>query len=267
MDYKVFQNRIMVSFGDTCTFKCKYCYTFAKSFSNYPKKSANEIVDAVARFPNQNFENIYISCDTDSFVDQNRAIDLIEKLSSLKRNIHFTTKVTLSSITIEKLASLNEKLKENNRIIIPAVSICALDSFEKLEPHPIPTPLERVELIKKLYKKDFKVILAMRPFLPIVPVHEYKKIIDIVAPFIESVLGGAFYFDPEGVIEKRLGMKINEFQLSPLYFVEKPGLWKKYSGKNEELFVKEYCQKTNIDFFMTSPPAIEKIKRVHLVKK
>jgi DNA repair photolyase len=263
MNYKVCDNRIMVSFGEKCVFKCKYCYTSASTFENYPNRNADLIVDAIRNFPDRNFENIYISCDMEAFVDQKRAIELIKKLVTLDKDIHFTTKMILSDTTIESIARINDELNQNGRMLIPAITICAMESSKELEPD-IPSPHERIETIIKLNEKGLKVILAMRPFLPSVGLNEYKEILDLTAKHIESVLGGMLFLDLEGNIERKLGLNIENFQLQPMYFIDKPGMWKVYIGEREQRFVEEYCKYLKKDFFMTSPPAIERIKRKYL---
>lgn len=266
MNYNVCDNRIMVSFGEKCVFKCKYCYTLPSCFENYPKLNIDQIINAVKNFPEKNFENIYISCDMDAFENQQRAIELIEKLAVLNKDIHFTTKTILSDVTIERIANINYELIQKGRMLIPAISICAMESSKKLEPDPIPTPLERIETIIKLKEKGLKVILAIRPFLPSVRISEYKEILDCTANYIEAVLGGTLFFDLEGTIEKRLGYNIEDFRLQPMYFIDKPGMWKVYIGHRERNFVENYCKHMEKDFFMTSPPAIESIKRKYFRK-
>jgi DNA repair photolyase len=267
MNYKVCDNRIMVSFGEKCAFKCKYCYTSAPTFENYPNRDTDQIVDAIRDFPDKNFENIYVSCDMEAFVDQKRAIELIEKLATLDKDIHFTTKMNLSDTTIRSIARINDELNQNGRMLIPAITICAMKSSKELEPYPIPPPYERIKTIIKLSEKGLKVILAMRPFLPSVSISEYKEILDRTAKHIECVLGGVLFLDLEGSIEKMLGYSIKNFKLQPMYFIDKPGMWKVYMGEREQRFVEEYCKYLMKDFFMTSPPAIESIKRKYLRRR
>lgn len=264
VDYKVCDNRIMVSFGEKCVFDCKYCYTFAPAFENYPRRNADQIVKSLKSFPNRNFDNVYISCDMEPFVNQKRAVKLIEKMVTLQKDIHFTTKMCLSEDTIARLERLNDGLNQKGHMLIPAVSICAWESSRKLEPSPIPTPYERIETIMRLKENGFRVILAMRPFLPSVAISEYKEILDLAAKHVECVLGGVLFFDLDGNIERRLGYCIRNFEIQPMYFVDKPNIWKVYVGEREKTFIKDYCGHLMKDFFMTSPPAIESIKRKYL---
>ena len=104
----------------------------------------------------------------------------------------------------------------------------------------------------------------MRPFLPSISSDEYKEILNITSKYIESVIGGVLFFDLDGNIERRLGYKINNFQLRPMYFIDKPGIWKVYLGESQQHFVESYCKYLEKDFFMTSPPAIARIKQKYL---
>ncbi len=100
----------------------------------------------------------------------------------------------------------------------------------------------------------------MRPFLPTVGLNEYREILDLTAGHIECVLGGEFYFDLDGIVEKRLGVTIDNFELERLHFIENPTTWKVYKGVRERSFVEEHCKYLDEKFFMTSSPAIKWIK-------
>lgn len=250
----------MVSFGEKCALNCKFCYTFSSDFENYPKRNIYEIVKSLKEFPDQSYKTIYVSCDMESFINQSRATELIENLSTLNRSIHFTTRMNLTEATIGRLKKVNDYLMEKNLMLIPAISVSSFQNSIYFEPPPTPSPLERIETIKILHKNNFKVILALRPFLPIVNLNEYKEILDYTAEYVECILGGVFYFDQEGILENRLGIKISDYEISSLDFIENSKLWKIYKGTREKDFIEQYCKQLNKNFFMSSTPAINWIK-------
>ncbi|MCX6803298.1 MAG: radical SAM protein [Candidatus Diapherotrites archaeon] len=259
MDYKIVGKRVIVSFGQKCCFDCKYCYTFSKNFDNFTKRSAKEIFKALQKLDCKKFDTIYLSCDMEPFVNEKEAVKLIMLLSGLGKNIHFTTKKVLSKSTLNSLVKINNALQKKGCLLIPAVTIAAMKSASFLEPAPIPSVEDRINFIKTLSKCGFKVIFAMRPFLPVVGLEEYKGLIDLVKNDVACVLGGIFYFDSEGVIEGRIGCKINLCEESLMDFVDNYSKWYVYSGEKEREFVNAYCAKNNIKFFMRSKPAINYI--------
>lgn len=247
----------MVSFGEPCSFSCKYCYTRSGSFENYQQRSASEIIEALRHFPKDSYDYIYVSCDMEPFVDQARALDLLSVLSELDKTIHFTTKAKLSSKTIAELGNINNRMKRLGTLLIPAVTITSWESSPLLEPNPIPGPEERLATIRALWQSGLDVVLALRPFLPFVTLDEYRKIIDFSAEYIACVLGGVLYFDQDGVMEKDLGHQIPDYITAPMNFVDRPGRWKVYLGEDKRFFLESYCNSLGIPFFMTSTPAMK----------
>lgn len=246
----------MVSFGEKCKYDCKYCYSFSRSFEGYPSRSTEQIFSKISILDEKNFDIIYVSCDMDSFVNQERALALLQKLSLLNKHIHFTTKSVLRSDIIDQINIVRKKLKKNGLFLIPAITIATIGSTAHYEPYPIARPVERAELLHKFKSLGFKTILAVRPFLPFVKISDYKQIIDIASSSCDAILGGVFYFDTAGDVERRLGGSIEEYNLTKLPFIKDSDIWKMYEGRKEQSFFTQYCRDLGKPFFMDSESAL-----------
>ncbi len=251
----------MVSFGEPCVYACRYCYASAPPFKGYPRRAGQEIIKAVEGYAPDSFDNIYVSCDMESFVDQRRALDLLEGLMVFRKTIHFTTKVPLCDDIVGSIAQLDTVARTWGGMVIPAVSICATSSASRLEPPPVPSFEARFDLVRRLSAKGLRVVLAMRPFIPTVPLSEYDEILGSLAGHIDCVLGGVLFADLGGLIERRLGSRLGDCDERLMYFVEQPQRWKVYEGTRERAHVAARCREIGLEFYMTSPPAIESIKQ------
>jgi DNA repair photolyase len=260
MNYAITDRRLMVSFGEPCIYGCAYCYASMAPFEHYPRRTVSEIVNAISAYPQLSFDNIYVGCDMEPFVDESRALELLSALMVFHKTIHVTTKVCLSDDTISAMAGLDTLARSWGAMLIPGVSICATSNSSRLEPPPIPSYKSRLYLIQRLSTKGLRVVLAMRPFIPSVSLAEYDEILDNVTGQVDCVLGGVLYADLGGVVESRLGYQLPDTHVQKMHFVDSSAMWKVYPGERERYHVGQRCLKTGLDFYMTSPPAIEAIK-------
>jgi len=192
--FYVRNNRAMISLGPLsekkyCPYDCAFCYV-KSGFMKYIKLEIEDII----KFLQNNFgkyDIVYISGDTDSFAypRTNQAIELIEKIAeNINVDILFTTRTKFDEKHLKSLKDINSYMKRKNRKLISCISISRLFSAEYIEPYPIPSPQERIEMLKKLKENGLYTILATRPFLPIINSDEYIEIIKKAKNYLDVVL-------------------------------------------------------------------------------
>lgn len=263
-------NRAMVSLGPLtdkkyCPYNCAFCYV-KSGFMKYMKLEIDEIIE----FLNKNKEKydiVYISGDTDSFAPPrtSKAIELIKRISeTIDVDITFTTRTIFDEDNLKSLKVISDYMKDKDHKLIASISISRLSSANYIEPSPIPTPEDRIEMLKKLKENKLYTILATRPFLPIINSEEYIEIIRKSKDYIDVVLGETWYAD-----EKLIKDVCKDIDISKIEFIDKVmdfddngKMWKCYEAKETVERVTKYCKENNIPFFMRSHPAIDYIRNI-----
>lgn len=271
--FNISNGRAMVSLGPIknrrhCTYQCAHCYVHS-DFASYPKLDIKEIVkyleDRAA-----SFDVVYVSGDTDSFAPPRteKGLELLEELTSLNKDILFTTRAIFDESQINVVKSISDKLKSKEKLLIGCVSVSRLYEAPHIEPHPIPSPFERLNLLKKLKDTGVITVLAMRPFLPIIPEEEYIEIIELSEKHVDVILGETWYVDEGGKLEESVlgpGKKIMEDVIfAKMDFDENGKLWKVFQGTKIRKRVEECCKKYEIPFYMRSKPAITFLRNKYL---
>lgn len=261
-------NRAMISLGPLtnkkyCPYSCSFCYV-KSGFMKYMKLEIEDIIEFLKK--NRDLYNIvYISGDTDSFAPPRteKAIELIKRISeSIEVDITFITRAIFNDDNLNELKKINDFMKCRNYKLIASISISRLYSAKYLEPYPIPSPEERIEILKKLKDKGLYTILATRPFLPMIHPNEYIEIIKKSKDYVDAVLGEIWYAD-----EKLIKEVCNDCDIQKIDFTEKTmdfdnnnKVWKCYKAKDTVEEVTKYCKENKIPFYMRSYPAIEYIR-------
>lgn len=267
--------RAMVSLGPftdkkTCPYSCAFCYV-QDGFITYCKKDIDEIIKYLI-IHREEYEIIYISGDTDSFAPPRKAlgIKLLEEIScKIDCDLLFTTRTVFSNKDLEKIQKVVNNLRSKNKKLYACISISRFsDSLEYIEPKPIPTPIERIDTLKKLNIVGAVTVLALRPFLPVVPIDDYFSILKEAESFINIVLGETFYFTSNGGIVKRLFPKgipedvIAKLNSNKMDFNKNTKEWCTWSSKELETKLSDYCNDKNIVFSMRSKTAIEEYNKL-----
>lgn len=272
-DFDLRENRLMLSLGPLspkkyCTYSCPFCYLHSNGFPSYHPMSISQIINWI-RKQSEPFDIIYVSGDTDSFAPPRTAqgIKLLEALTEFDVDILFTTRTVFSDIHLNSLAKIQKIQTQNSKMLIGCVSISQLNQ-PHLEPKPIPSPLQRIEQLKRFKSIGITSILAMRPFLPVVPMKDYIQILNYVKDFIDVVLGSVWYADNEGILEnnalKDAQMRSTTIEHVKLDFYSSDAIWKAYNNKEVEQEVRNFCISHKIPFFMRSGPAIKWLREFKL---
>jgi len=268
-DFEISSRRAMVSLGPLstkrfCTYACGHCYVHA-GFTKYPSLSIGEIVDYLKN-RRDDFDIVYVSGDTDSFSKPrtDKGIELLRRLIELKCDILFTTRAPLTNENISEIAQVSRSLRQSGRLLIGCVSISRLHSAAHIEPKPIPSPQRRMEVLRAMRAAGIITVLAIRPFMPIIPPEEYAELVGLCHKDVDVVLGEAWYCDINGEIEDRvlgIGERLkDDFLIKRMDFDQNGKEWKVYLGTQAEAAVRAKCCQLSLKFFMRSAPAIKLLK-------
>lgn len=266
-------NRAMVSLGPlnnkrTCPYNCAFCYV-QDGFVSYEKKDISEIIKFLVRHRAE-YEIIYVSGDTDSFAAPRKEVglSLLQSIAEIiDCDLLFTTRTVFDDEDIGTLSNVVNVLKHKNKFLFACVSVTRYsDEVEYLEPYPIPSPLERLQTLKKLHDIGAVTVLALRPFLPVVPTGDYIEVLQQAADYTDIVLGEVFYFISGGKIEKRIFKQgvpkgvMAELKTQKMDFNSNEENWSVWEGEKIEKQLREYCKMNNIVFSMRSNMAIAEYK-------
>lgn len=263
--------RAMVSLGPLskshyCPYRCAFCYVQG-GFESYANLRINEIVNYLIKKKDE-FDIIYISGDTDSFAPprKKKGLELLNTLSEeFDCDILFTTRTTFNSDELNTLSDIRQCLETKNKKLFGCISITRWQSASYIEPSPIPSPVARMETLKNLKRIGLISVLTLRPFLPIIPIPEYYKIISACQSFTDIVLGEVWYADRTGIIERRV-FKGNtptriSFTEQNMDFDDNKIIWKVWEAKETKEKVSSFCVSKGLPFFMRSGPAIDYIRK------
>lgn len=267
MPFHVSDRRVMLSLGPLskgkyCTYSCPFCYV-GGDFLSYASLPIDEIVEWV-KGVREPYDVIYVSCDTDSFAPprEAEALALLHELAQVGVDLLFTTRAPLADTTVAHMGKIAESMAARGRLLIGCVSFAQL-SVPHLEPHPIPAPRERLALLGALNAAGLQTVMALRPFLPTVPLDDYRELVRLGAADTKVVLGGVWYHDRAGVLQ---GAVMRERQLEPeeheavmrrMDFDSNEAEWLVYEGAEVEATVRRACAAQRVPMFMRSRPAIE----------
>lgn len=257
--------RAMVSLGPLsgkkyCTYSCPFCYVHS-DFLSYATLTIESILDWLNN--NKNYFNIiYISGDTDSFAPPRTSLglELLEMVTQFGVDVLFTTRAVFNANELKRLENIKTNIERNGKKLFGCVSIAQIN-HNYLEPKPIPSVDERINQLEIFKNIGIISILAMRPFLPVVPIEDYLKLIEKVNNKVFAILGEVWYTDTLGILEKGVfqGKTVNNLTYHPheMDFDDNVAIWKVWKGENIQIEVSKKCSELNIPFFMRSKPALD----------
>jgi DNA repair photolyase/sugar/nucleoside kinase (ribokinase family) len=269
--FQIWDQRAMVSLGPYskykhCYYSCPFCYVNTSEYRSFKQLAIKDIIDWLVLHKGE-YDIVYISGDTDSFAGpnddrQSMAVELVEAIElKLHVEIMITTRAIISPNNLSRLKVVRDKLQKKGLFFYACVSISSYLQKELLEPMPISSVADRVKQLKQFKELGMKTVLAMRPFLPIVPMEDYMSILELCKNSVDLVLGKEWYADEKGVLEK--ACKITDeypFLRKQMYFDTNVEYWKVYSPQQIVKTIREWCDLANIKFFMTSRKAIDWVR-------
>jgi DNA repair photolyase len=263
--FDVRDKRIMLSLGPLspkkyCTFSCAFCYVQA-DFASYASLSLDETL-AWVQAVEEPYDVIYVSGDTDSFARPrtDMGISLLERLAQFDADLLFTTRHVFAAEDLARLEALARNHRQRGRQLIGCTSICQLH-HPHLEPRPVSPPDERLAQLERFSRAGLTTVLALRPFMPIVPPADYVTLAERAAASVDAILGEMWFADRGGRLEARVfgngPRPERETHGARMDFDENDAEWRVWASPGTERCVRERCATLGVPFFMRSRPALE----------
>lgn len=190
------KERVFVSFGGECPYRCRHCYTFCNNYQYDPVLSVNDLICSLKE---KNFSLAYVSGHKENFVNPDEGLELCEEIfSNYATDILLTTRNVFNKKQLERLCSLNERMRALERDLYVCVSIPALESYKKIEcSNLMPSPEERIDFVKRLYAHKIYTILTIRPLFPssFIPINEPMEILKRCKGYISAVISSGIVVD------------------------------------------------------------------------
>lgn len=173
-----------------------------------------------------------LGCDTEFFQSRKNALETLERLVFLGKDLSVITKLHLDESFIVKLGEINKKLNAVGNLLALSVSVPCFDSAPIWEPK-APKPENRIETLKFAKAAGLKTMVAMRPLLPNVSNQELEKIILLTKEYSDGYYSGPLYLKEYGEsVKNNFGLDgcsselVQPKWMTPgnlFYKIEKPG--------------------------------------------
>lgn len=190
---KIDQERILTYSKLSCPFDCQYC--FVEDMNYNQKKGVSylspEQIKLLEKLPEE-INLIMLGCDTEFLQSKKNALEILEKLSNLHKDISIITKLSLPSDFIEKLRLIDDKLHSHGNFLTFSMSIPCFDSAKQWEPS-VPDPLKRIETLKVAHENSLKTLVAIRPLIPSVTDKELEEIVGRTKDISDAYYSGPLY--------------------------------------------------------------------------
>ena len=254
--------KVTVSLGGRCPIGCRHCYTMTRQFVASEGRTPDEVVAALRR-RRGDFSIICLSGDTDPFVDETSAIELLDLMSQefTDCDIEFTTRMVPSATTVSAIAATGERMAARRRLLVPAVSFVSprLPNVSE-SAHRVPPVADRFALLEHLSDAGLPTFMALRPTFPfsLVSREEVFQLIQCASACCTAVLGETFILDSAGHIARRLTMPTARCgdRESEMSFLPQPGIWRKRTLPEETEYARGVCTQVGLPYFLRSGSAI-----------
>ncbi len=209
---KIDKERVLTYSKLSCPLECTYC--FVDEMSQEQARGVNylsaEQLHLLQNLPEQ-IRLIMLGCDTEFFQNKKEAINILEKLSTLGKDISVITKLPLSQEHIAKIANIAHQMNERGNIFSFSVSIPCFsrEMLEKFEPR-VPSPKKRIETLSLVSGAGIPTTVAIRPLLPDVSDGELEEIIDKTKEFCFGYYSGPLYLQ-----EQKIKVLLPNFKSNP----------------------------------------------------
>jgi len=263
--------RAMVSLGPLndnahCPYRCAFCYV-QDEFVSYANLDVDDIISFL-KGNRKKYDIVYVSGDTDSFAPPrtDRGLELLYKIvMEIDCDLLFTTRTTFTEDNYHTLKRIIDEQKRTQNMLYACVSITRFsESTAYLEPRPIPTPIERINVLRRLKELGATTVLATRPFLPVVDVQDYLQIIDMARDCIDIVLGECFYFIRGGTVQQRvfpdgIPQELEEdiVRNQRMSFDDNSASWDIWDSSEYQEAVEMKCKELGIMFAMHSDDGVQ----------
>lgn len=198
---KIDEERVLTYSKLICPLECTYC--FVDSMTQEQEKGVsyltNEQINLLQNLP-EHVKTIMLGCDTEFFQNKKDALDVLNKLKYLGKDLSVITKLPLSESYIKDIASIAKEVEENGNIFSFSISIPCISevSLQKYEPK-VPNPERRIETLQNMFNEGVSTMVAIRPLLPDLENTELEEIINSTKDFVIGYYSGPLYLKQEQI--------------------------------------------------------------------
>jgi len=247
-----------------CKFKCQYCFAAETSYiPNLSILSENTI--QVLRERENDYDILMISCDTELFQNPHTALNTLNKLVPLGKDITFSTKMILGPAILNLLSEIQEQLVSQGKILSISVSIPMIDKSQKIEIG-VPSPTRRMDFLRTLKESGFYPYVGIRPILPptLVTNEEIGRIVERTVENSFGYIIGPYWFKVDKF--HLLGDKSLPIFRRKVQWMEDDSLWYVYEDKSREQEIAEVISQKGGILYKRSSEAVVAIKNAHIKK-
>ena len=190
--FSMINKRILLSNERKCPFECSYCFA---ELDCYAQQKPRMLTINSLNLESESPVIIYPSCDSELTLDEQNLRILKDIISSHRYPIlSFSTKRKLSDSQLDKLATLNQLLKEKESFLKVSVSLSNKNRLGVIEKK-ASTYQERLETIERIQQKNIISSVNIKPILPFIALDEYFEIVDDFSNYTKFFMLGSLYID------------------------------------------------------------------------
>jgi len=176
-----------------CPLECRYCFSGDLQFEqqNGVAYLTTEQFELLRVLPDE-IKLIMLGCDTEFFQNRVDALNTLEELSGLGRNISLVTKMYLPPDFIKKLKDVDNHLREKGNSLTLSFSIPCIESASAWEPK-APKPEMRIRSLRLAHDNRLDTLIAIRPLLPTLSNDELRSIVEATSGYCKGYYSGPLY--------------------------------------------------------------------------
>ena len=176
-----------------CPLECRYCFAGDLQFEqqNGVAYLTAEQLELLRMLPDE-IKLIMLGCDTEFFQNHADALNTLEVLSGLGRNISLVTKMYLPPDFIKKLKDVDNRLRERGNSLTLSFSIPCIESASMWEPK-APKPEMRMRSLQVAHDNKLDTLIAIRPLLPTLSNDELCSIVETTSGYCKGYYSGPLY--------------------------------------------------------------------------
>jgi DNA repair photolyase len=230
---KIDSNRVLTYSELHCPLDCTYC--FVDEMDTNQKQKVTYLTDRqfelLGQLPEE-VELIMLGCDTEFFQQRDNALQILERLALLNKDLSVITKLHLNKDFIKKIGEIDRKMRSRGNVLAFSVSIPCFTSSDRWEPK-APSPEKRVETLQHAFDENLMTMVAIRPLIPTVTDSELQRIVEQTKDIASGYYSGPLYLKnyDSGLLapSETTGLKIEKIQPhwmlegNEFYRVERPG--------------------------------------------
>lgn len=245
-----------------CKFGCRYCFAAEAEYIPNSSVRSPETIQ-ILRERKSDYEVVMLSCDTELFQNPKLALDTLKEVSSLGKDVTFSTKMILGPRLLDEICKVQESLVRHGNILSVSISIPMFDKSKEIEIG-VPSPERRISFLKTLKDLGLGPFVGVRPLLPpnLVTNEEIGRIVDKTIENSYGYIIGPYWFktDKFSLLDDK---SLPVFQRK-VQWMEDDQPWYVYEDKEREQKIADVIKNRDGILYERSSEALIAIKKAIL---